>query len=155
MSLLAKQISEKSGLITAMRKSVNTTLLSLAVACGLSAQGCTAVSAGKSYPAKDISVLSKGVHRQEVIQKMGAPTSSTQDAQGGIVDTFVYRQKTGRAVDAVSAVAVDVLTLGIWELAAGPNGGWDSHGIRKKVVVHYSKELVVDEIERFVLTENE
>ena len=84
--------------------------------------GCSVYLASKQPEAKDLSVLSSGTPRNQVVAMLGAPVvSETRD--GERVDTFAFKQGYSRGAKTARAFfhgAADVLTLGLWEVIGTP-----------------------------------
>jgi len=122
-------------------------LMVLAILFGLVLTGCSVIMATQQPAKKDLSVLSKGVPRPQVVAELGQPLS-TETVDGCKHDTFAFKQgyqtgvKAGRAV--FHAVA-DVFTCGLWEVVGTPVEAV-ANGTDVKVRVSYDKEDRVKDI---------
>lgn len=87
-----------------------------------SMSGCSVYMASHQPDKKDVSLFKKGTPRSMLLGEFGYPTASTNH-DGKKWDIWRFKQgysdgaKTGRAV---GHAAMDVLTLGIWEVAGTP-----------------------------------
>lgn len=92
----------------------------LGVSSGLS--GCSVYMASQQPDKKDVSLFKRGTPRSVLLGEFGYPMAQTEH-DGKKWDVWRFRQgysdgaKTGRAV---GHAAMDVLTLGIWEVAGTP-----------------------------------
>jgi outer membrane protein assembly factor BamE (lipoprotein component of BamABCDE complex) len=109
--------------------------------------GCSVVMATQQPSKKDLSVLTKGVPRSQVVAELGTPLT-TEVKDGKRTDVFSVRQgystgaKAGRAI--FHGVA-DVLTLGLWEVVGTPVEAVAS-GSDVKVGVNYDNNDRVADI---------
>lgn len=106
------------------------------------ANGCAATTVAGRAPLKDVSVLSPGTGRSQVVSELGAPILSN-DKAGEKVDTFSFDPglsggaKFGRAALHVTA---DLFTIFLWEIVAWPSEKAAANGKKTKVDVTYDKD---------------
>lgn len=84
--------------------------------------GCSVYMAATQEDKKDVSVLTVDTPRSVVIGKLGAPNSSEKE-DGKRVDYYSFVQgysKGNKVARAVGHGAMDVLTLGLWEVLGTP-----------------------------------
>ena len=120
------------------------------VAASIVPSGCSVMMAARAPAKKDLSVLSPGVARAQVIAELGAPVHQSQDDTGER-DVFSFQQgyslpaRVGRAT--FHAVG-DVLTLGLWEVVSTPlEGSLDGEGVQAEV--QYDRDQYVRRVEFF------
>lgn len=106
--------------------------------------------AARSPDKKDLSVLSLGVPRAQVIAELGPPVHQSSDDVGDR-DVFSFKQgyslpaRVGRAT--VHAVG-DALTLGLWEVVSTPlESSLDGEGVQAEV--RYDRDQYVRRVEFF------
>jgi hypothetical protein len=95
-------------------------LLSVAAVLSLSACSVGMALSGKKDP--DLSVLKKGGYRCEVELQFGSPTQVAVSSGNGYT-TALYNYEVGNESSpgrAVAHGAMDVLTLGLWEVVGTP-----------------------------------
>ena len=88
----------------------------------LASNGCAVMMASKAPDRRNLSVLSPGVSRSQVVAELGPPLQSRQD-QDGPKDVFAFKQGYGKTTKFGRAVfhgAADFSTLFLWELAGMP-----------------------------------
>ncbi len=87
-------------------------------------QGCSAIMAGKKQTRKDLSVLRVGGNRDDIVQVLGAPYTSTRTDNGGCKDIYKIVENAGsketKTLAIVGHTTMDVLTLGLWEIVGTP-----------------------------------
>ena len=111
--------------------------------------GCSVYKAVNQPEKKNLSVLSSGTPRIQVIAELGAPTW-TGEKNGEKVDLFTFKQgyskgtKTGRAL---FHGAADVLTIGMWEVVGTPIETVVD-GTDMKVEITYDSEEKVKHVNR-------
>lgn len=84
-------------------------------------QGCSVVMAAKGIKEPDMDVLRMGESRGRVEMEFGQPASVIEHPDGFTYATYAYM--TGDKPSGGRAVAhgvMDVLTLGLWEIAGTP-----------------------------------
>ena len=109
--------------------------------------GCSVYMAANQPPKKDTTVLLRGTPRTELIRVLGVPTA-TNETNGIHSDIFTFKQgysKTTKILRSVSHATLDIVTLGLWEVAATPieaiNNGDDFHA-----EVTYDKDDKVSDV---------
>lgn len=109
----------------------------------LSACSVGMAMSGQENP--DVSVLRVGSTRLDVERELGAPQNSRVLDDGGVEATYQYElgnePSAGRAV---AHGALDVLTLGLWEVVGTPIEA--SQGNNYEVTIVYDAENVVRSI---------
>ena len=108
--------------------------------------GCAAITAIRQPGKKNLQVLNGGTARENVITYLGAPISS-EEKDGKRTDLYEYVQGYSggaKATRAVCHLALDGLTLFIWELI-----GWPAemifNGEKNTVKVTYDKNDRVED----------
>ena len=99
--------------------------MSLLLLCGMMLiQGCSAMMASKKKTRKDLSVIKVGGDRDEIVQVLGAPYMSSRLDDGGVKDIYKIVENAGteetRTFAIVGHTAMDVVTLGLWEIIGTP-----------------------------------
>jgi hypothetical protein len=98
-------------------------IVALCAVIGLLGQsGCSVVMAARQPPKRDLSVLSAGSPRSLVLAEFGQPLSTTM-RDGERVDVFSFTQgynKVAKGGRALAHGALDVFTLGLWEVVGTP-----------------------------------
>lgn len=111
--------------------------------------GCSVYKAVNQPEKKNLSVLSSGTPRMQVIAELGAPTWS-EERNGEKVDLFTFKQgyskgaKTGRAL---FHGAADILTIGMWEVVGTPIETV-ADGTDMKVEITYDAEEKIKSVNR-------
>ncbi len=88
----------------------------------LAIPGCSVYMAANQPEKRNLSVLTQGTPRNQVIATLGTPVVS-EIREGAKVDTFAFKQGYGKAAKTARAVGhgiADVFTLGLWELVGTP-----------------------------------
>lgn len=87
-------------------------------------QGCSVMMAGKKQVKKDTRVIKVGNHRDNIVQTIGAPETSVRLENGGCKDVYKIVEnagsKTTKGLAIVGHTAMDVVTLGLWEIVGTP-----------------------------------
>jgi hypothetical protein len=109
-------------------------LASLCVLCiPIAACSVGMAISGKNNP--DLGAVKVGASRGEVEMHLGSPVNSSTLENGNRVDIYEYQignePSAGRAV---GHAAMDVLTLGIWEIAGTPIEGFLGEKYRATVI---------------------
>lgn len=126
-------------------------LLLLACLAGFSSTGCAVFMASRAPGRKDMSVLTPGVSRSQVVAELGQPLQSRQSPLGNPKDVFAFKQgysagnRVGRVVLHGTA---DVVTGFLWELAGTPMEA-SMQGEDVRVEVEYDPEERIRRIEYF------
>ena len=114
----------------------------------LFASGCAASMALSGKEQKDFSKIVPGMSRDDVLVQLGTPDHSSTEDNGLVKDQWFIVK--GNAVDkdrARAHLGLDILTLGLWELA-GPS--YETYMDREKhtrLIVTYDKKNAVKTIE--------
>ncbi|MFH1996124.1 MAG: hypothetical protein ABIJ27_03890 [Candidatus Omnitrophota bacterium] len=115
----------------------------------LSTSGCAVVMATRQPDHKDLTCLSTGTLRDDVVAELGNPSITETNEHGDKVDVFQFKQgyskgaKAGRAL--VHGVA-DVFTLGLWEVVGTPTEAIFS-GKEMAVKVTYDKNNRIKKVD--------
>ena len=121
------------------------TLLVTFLICGL-LQGCSVGMAINGHEAPDLSAVKVGATRGEIELHLGQPIISSTLADGNRAD--VYEYEIGNEPDTARAMghgAMDVLTLGLWEIVGTPIEG--SRGEKYRATMIYGPDDRVVEIQ--------
>ena len=107
--------------------------------------GCSVGMAMSGSKAPDLGHVKVGATRGEVELQMGPPIKTNIDELGRRIDIYEYEignePSPGRAV---GHAAMDVLTLGIWEIVGTPVEGFT--GEKYHLTVTYSAEDTVEKV---------
>ncbi len=87
------------------------------------ATGCSfVIAAGQGSPGVDLRTIATGASRVDIEQAIGAPVSSSTDADGQQINTYLIRAWRPPSQErGLTNLALDVITLGLWELVGTPN----------------------------------
>lgn len=109
----------------------------LLISLSLSACSVGMALSGKKDP--DLSVIKRGANRSEVELQLGSPLKVAEGANDESLATYEYEignePSTGRAV---AHGAMDVLTLGLWEVIGTPVEAIT--GNKYQITITYDKE---------------
>jgi len=85
--------------------------------------GCSfVIAAGGGDPGVDVSALRLGVARGEIEKTTGPPVTSDTDIEGFTINAYVFRTwRPPNQERALTNLAMDVVTLGLWELVGTAN----------------------------------
>ena len=122
-------------------------LLGFAVLFSIGVSGCAVVLAAKQPGRKNLSVLSSGTPRDNVITYLGAP-ANTELKEGERVDIYQFKQGYSGGAKASRALfhgAADVFTFGLWEVVGTP-AELIFDGTETTVKVMYDKEDKVKDV---------
>ena len=111
-------------------------------------QGCSVGMALSGKEQRDTSTFYKGADRSLVHAKTGAPDSSFQDNGGKWVDTYLI--VTGNEPSAGRALghgAMDVLTLGIWEIVGTPIEAVAGKEDHQSFIIYYDDDNKIERVE--------
>lgn len=104
--------------------------------------GLTSCSVGMAMSGKkdpDLTVIKKGVHREEIELQLGSPIKTAVQEDGTVVAIYEYEignePSPGRAV---AHGAMDVLTFGLWEIVGTPVEL--ATGTQYQISIHYDKD---------------
>lgn len=120
--------------------------LALALVAG-SLSGCSVGMALSGDETPDLSVVKIGAVRDDVELQLGAPYKVTERQDGG--REAAYRFEVGNDPDAIRAIghgALDVASLGLWELVGTPIEA--STGKEREISVTYDDLGTVKKIEQ-------
>lgn len=113
------------------------TIAALSIVAFLSGCSVGMAMSGKKTP--DMGVVKQSASRGEVELQLGAPVSVVTLDSGNVINVYEYEvgndPSAGRAV---GHAAMDVLTLGIWEIVGTPIEGFQ--GDRRSVQVEYDAD---------------
>lgn len=102
------------------------------------ASGCSVGMAMSGQEPQDTSVVYPGSPRSVVIAKLGPPETSKKNGDGTYTDSYLIVKgnapSTGRAV---AHGALDVLTLGAWELVGTPMELGAGYERKSRLVIRY------------------
>ena len=83
--------------------------------------GCSVGMAMSGKEQKDTSVVFPGAPRDVVVAKLGPPETSTKDADGNIVDSWmIVKGNAPSGGRAAMNAGLDVFSLGLWEVIGTP-----------------------------------
>ena len=118
--------------------------------------GCSVGMAMSGKEQKDTSILYPGAPRDVVIAKLGPPESSTKNDKGERIDSYYIVKgnppSTGRAV---AHGALDVVTLGLWEVVGTPmemGAGMEQHS---RVIITYGKDDKIKDVKQIDVKKKE
>lgn len=98
---------------------------------------------------KDTSILFVGAPRNAVIDKLGVPETSSKDAEGRYVDSYLVVKGNAPSVGrALGHVTLDVFTLGLWELVGTPIESIAGRESSFRALIHYDAQQNVREVRR-------
>jgi hypothetical protein len=108
--------------------------------------GCSVGMAMSGKEQKDTSILFPGSPRAVVIAKLGPPETSVKDDEGCYTDSYHIVKgnapSTGRAV---AHAALDVVTLGLWEVIGTPlEMGAGQEDVSRVIIVYDDKDKIKD-----------
>ncbi|HEY6201230.1 MAG TPA: hypothetical protein VI231_21685 [Candidatus Binatia bacterium] len=122
------------------QKAINNRVAGLLLA-GMMISGCSVYMAANQPKAKDLSVLTPGTLRGNVIAELGSPIWSGEK-NGDKADVFKFTQGYSTGAKAARAVfhgVSDFFTLGLWEVVSTP-GEMIFSGTEMKLEVTYDKD---------------
>lgn len=113
-------------------------VLVVASTCAVFTNGCSVYMASQ-HKGVSLDEVSQCRTRSAVIAKNGVEIVDTnKDADGNIVyEDYLIRKKTGSASRAVIHGALDVATIGIWEVVGTPMEGYYNKDTHIPVRIHY------------------
>lgn len=108
--------------------------------------GCSVGMAMSGQEQKDTSILFPGSPRPVVIAKIGPPETSTVNKDGSYIDSYLITKgnepSTGRAV---AHGALDIVTLGLWELIGTPmEMGASGEDVSRYIIYYDTAERIKD-----------
>jgi len=113
-------------------------------------QSCSVGMALSGNKQRDISTFYHGSDRSFVHAKTGLPDSSFQDKEGKWIDTYLI--VTGDEPSAGRAIghgALDVITLGLWEVIGTPIEAVAGSEEYQSFIIHYDKDNKIERVERY------
>ena len=114
--------------------------------------GCSVGMAMSGQEQKDTSILFPGAPRQVVIAKLGPPETSVKDKDGNYVDSYVIVKgnapSTGRAV---AHGALDVVTLGLWEVVGTPMEMGAGREDVSRVIIYYDATEKIRDLQKIAV----
>ncbi|MDM3265679.1 hypothetical protein OGW15_12310 [Citrobacter sp. Cf039] len=113
----------------------------------LTSGGCSVYNATQQPEKKDISLFRNGTPRSVLLAEFGYPTAQTEH-DGKKWDLWRFKQGYSGGVKASRAVGhatMDVLTLGLWEVAGTPIEG-AANGTDMAYEVSYDQNKNVDQV---------
>lgn len=114
--------------------------------------GCSVGMALSGNSQKDTSILFAGAPRAAVIEKLGQPETTTRNAEGHYVDSYVVVKGNSRSIGrALGHVTMDVFTLGLWELVGTPIEAVASYESTSRVVIYYDAQERVRETRKMAV----
>ena len=128
---------------------INVACMCLLLLLVILSQGCSVGMAMSGEEQKDTSILFPGSPRAVVIAKIGPPETSTKDEDGCYTDSYLIVKgnapSTGRAV---AHGALDVVSLGLWELIGTPLEMGAAKEDRSRYIIYYNKEDEIEDIQK-------
>ena len=107
----------------------------------LFATGCSVGMAMSGKEQKDTSVVFPGAPRDVVVAKLGPPETSTKDADGNIVDSWmIVKGNAPSGGRAAMHAGLDVFSLGLWEVIGTPIEMGAAGEERTRYVITYDKD---------------
>ena len=105
------------------------------------AVGCSVGMAMSGKEQKDTSVIFPGSPRDVVVAKLGPPETSTKDADGNIVDSWmIVKGNAPSGGRAAMHAGLDVFSLGLWEVIGTPLEMGAASEERTRYVITYDKD---------------
>jgi len=128
-----------------MREGRLSLLLILVIFCS----GCSVGMALSGQEQKDTSVFYNGAERSFVHAKVGLPDSAVQDKDGNWIDTYlIVRGNEPSAGRAIGHGALDVLTLGLWEVFGTPIEAAAGSEKHDRFVIYYDLNQKIQKVDR-------
>jgi len=132
-----------------MKKSLSVVLMCLMLPLvAVSTTGCAVKQAMDQPDKKDLSVLAEGTPRYRVLGELGTPVDSSVSDNGNKIDVYSFVQgysKGAKAARAFGHGAMDLATLGLWEVIGSPTEAIAS-GTKVVVRVHYDKNDLIERV---------
>ena len=112
-------------------------------------QGCSVGMAMSGKEQKDTSILFPGAPRQVVIAKLGPPETSTKDKEGNYIDSyFIVKGNAPSTGRAVAHGALDVATLGLWEVVGTPMEMGAGSEDASRIIIYYDDEEKIRDLQK-------
>lgn len=124
-------------------------LMTGVLSLSLALQGCAIVKAANQPGKHNLSVMTPGVSRPEVIAELGKPVSSDALPDGRIQDVYSFRQGYSKPVRIGRVLfhgAADLTTGFLWELAGTPIE-MIANGTPVKAVITYDQDRNVASVQ--------
>ena len=103
--------------------------------------GCSVGMAMSGKEQKDTSVVFPGSPRDVVVAKLGPPETSTKDADGNIVDSWlITKGNEASGGRAAMHAGLDVFSFGLWEVIGTPLEMGAAAEERTRYVITYDKD---------------
>jgi hypothetical protein len=117
--------------------------------------GCSVGMALSGNEQRDTSIFYNGAERSFVIAKVGLPDTSVQDKDGNWIDTyFIVQGNEPSAGRAVGHGALDVVTLGLWEVFGTPIEAAAGKEQKSRYVIYYDENQKIQKVERIHVESN-
>ena len=117
----------------------------------ISINGCSVGMAMSGEEQKDTSILFPGSPRAVVIAKLGPPETTTKDDSGSYTDSYLIvkgnEPSTGRAV---AHGALDVVTLGLWEVIGTPMEMGAGNENTSRYIIYYDQDDKIKQIQKII-----
>jgi len=111
--------------------------------------GCSVGMALSGQEEKDTSVFYNGAERSFVHAKVGLPDSAVQDKDGNWIDTYlIVKGNEPSAGRAIGHGALDVLTLGLWEVFGTPIEAAAGSEEQSRFVIYYDATQKIQKVDR-------
>jgi hypothetical protein len=96
--------------------------------------GCSVMMAMSGEREPELGAFGLGSHRSEVEMQLGAPVASITTPEGLRLDTYEYQiGNEPSAARAIGHGALDIVTLGIWEVVGTPVEGFQGEKCRMTI----------------------
>ena len=123
------------------------------MSAGIAIGGCSVGMAMSGDEQKDTSILFPGSPRAVVIAKLGPPETTTKDAQGCYTDSYALVKGNAPSVGrAVAHGALDVFTLGLWEVVGTPMEMGAGREERSRLIIEYDAEDKIRNVQSIATT---
>ena len=124
-------------------------LLRLIIMISFVGSGCSVGMALSGNEQKDTSVFYNGAERSFVHAKVGLPDAAVQDKDSNWIDTyFIVQGNEPSAGRAIGHGAMDVLTLGLWEVFGTPIEAASGKEQKSRYVIYYDENQKIQKVER-------
>lgn len=128
---------------------MNLSMVSVCLVLVIFCSGCSVGMALSGNKQKDTSVFYQGADRSFVQAKVGLPDAAVQDKDGNWIDTYlIVEGNEPSAGRAVAHGAMDVLTLGLWEVVGTPIEAAAGSEEHDRFVIYYDQNQKIEKVER-------
>lgn len=128
---------------------INRQHIAVSAAIALAISGCSVGMAMSGEEQKDTSILFPGSPRAVVIAKLGPPETSTKSEDGTYVDSyFIVKGNAPSTGRAVAHGALDVFTLGLWEIVGTPMEMGAGREDRSRIIIVYDKDDKIQDVQK-------